>query len=300
MPQLRPVRSHRLRFSAFASAVLLSAAVAFAQTPQTPPDAVPAKPPLPPEIELNLIDLPTTQSLARHHSYFRLTHRFARDLRRGDLGELASDLFSLDNGAVIGLEYRFGITSNLQAGVHRSLLSKTIWTFARWDALRQSESLPLSLSVMGSFEGLDNLQLHRQPGIALTVSRTFGDMLALYATPAFVSGTHAVDVITGHEDHDHDTGLVEDEHAHHDDTSLLGLGARLRIARSAYVTGEYTPRLSGYDPNAATWGVGIEGRTGGHTFQMNFTNSFGTTLGQLARGGSPHDVYLGFNITRKF
>ena len=34
--------------------------------------------------------------------------------------------------------------------------------------------------------------------------------------------------------------------------------------------------------------------------QLNLTNSFGTTLGQIARGGSPHDVYLGFNITRKF
>jgi hypothetical protein len=29
-------------------------------------------------------------------------------------------------------------------------------------------------------------------------------------------------------------------------------------------------------------------------------HSFVTTLGQLARGGSPHDVYLGFNITRRF
>jgi hypothetical protein len=33
---------------------------------------------------------------------------------------------------------------------------------------------------------------------------------------------------------------------------------------------------------------------------LNLTNCFGTTLGQLARGGSPHDVYLGFNITRRF
>ena len=69
-----------------------------------------------------VINVPTTMSLQAHHSYFRLTHRFARDLRRGSFGQLASDLFSLDNGAIIGLEYRFGITSNLQAGVHR-----TIW-----------------------------------------------------------------------------------------------------------------------------------------------------------------------------
>lgn len=269
--------------------------VAFAQGAQDP---IPTAAPLPTQPELNLINLPTTQSLGRRQSYFRLTHRFARDLRRGDFGDLASDLFSLDSGAIIGLEYRFGLTANLQAGVHRSLLSKTIWTFARWDALRQSDTLPLSLSVTASVEGLNNLRLHRQPAVAVTASRTFGDVLAVYATPAFVSGTHAVDFIEGHEDHD--VGLGEDEHANHDNTSFLGLGARVRFCRTCYVTGEYTPRLSGYDPNASTWGVAVEKRTGGHTFQMNFTNSFGTTLGQLARGGNPHDVYLGFNITRKF
>ena len=39
-----------------------------------------------------------------------------------------------------------------------------------------------------------------QPAVAVTVSRTFGDRLALYATPAFVGSTHAVDFIEGHED----------------------------------------------------------------------------------------------------
>jgi len=89
-------------------------------------------------------------------------------------------------------------------------------------------------------------------------------------------------------------------HAHHQDTWFAGFGGRLRFSGTGYVTGEYTPRLHGYDPNAAEWGVAVEKRTGGHTLQLNFTNSFGTTFGQLARGGSPHDVYLGFNITRRF
>ncbi len=40
--------------------------------------------------------------------------------------------------------------------------------------------------------------------------------------------------------------------------------------------------------------------TKGHTFQINFTNAFGTLLSQIARGGSDHDIYLGFNITRRF
>lgn len=289
-----------------AAALLLSTGPVFAQNPDPAAAAtaqspdVPVAAPLPTQIDLNLINLPTTMSIARHHSYFRLTHRFAGDLRRGDFGDLAADLFTLDKGAVIGLEYRFGITSNIQAGVHRSLLSKTIQVFGRWDALRQGESLPVSVSVTGSYEGLDNLRVYHQPGVLVTVSRTFGDRLALYATPAFVGDTHAVDFIAGHEGHDHDLGLDEDEHANHNDTWFMGLGGRLRFCTTGYITGEYTPRLGGYDPNAGVWGVGIEKRTGGHTLQLNFTNSFGTTFGQLARGGSPHDVYLGFNITRRF
>jgi hypothetical protein len=266
-----------------------------------PPSSEPvsSSTPLPAQIELNLINLPTTQSIAAHKGYFRLTHRFARDLRRGSFGELASDLFSLDQGAIIGLEYRFGITSNIQAGIHRSLLSKTIQTFGRWDALRQGGILPVGVSLTLSVEGLNNLREKRQQAIAITASRTFGDRLALYATPAFVAGTHAVDFIAGHEEHG-DLGLVEDEHANHDDTWFTGLGARVRFAQTGYITGEYTPRLGGYDPNRAEWGVGIEKRTHGHTLQLNLTNSFGTTFGQLARGGSPHDIYLGFNVTRRF
>ena len=281
-------------------AVMATSSTARAQNvTQPPPDAVSARAPVPPQVELNLIDLPTTMSIRRHRSYFRLTHRFARDLRRGDLGELASDLFSLDNGAIIGLEYRFGITSNLQAGVHRSMLSKTIQAFTRWDALRQGDRSPIGASLTLSIEGLNNLHQNRQPAVAITLSRTFGDFAAFYATPAFVARTQAVDFISGHDDHLDDLGL-ENEHSGHNDTWFLGLGTRLRFRPTAYLVGEYTPRLAGYDPNRATWGVAIEKHTGGHTLQLNLTNSFGTTYGQLARGGSPHDIYLGFNITRKF
>jgi hypothetical protein len=298
----RPFRAPLAGLPLLATVFLASSSPAFAQT--TPPDPIAAAAqdplvlttPLPTEIDLNLINLPTTLSLKRHHGYFRLTHRFARDLRRGSFDDLASSLFSLDDGAVIGLEYRYAITGNVHAGATRSMLSKTIQTFVRWDALRQDGSLPVSVSVMGSYEGLNNLRQNHQPGVAITISRTFGDALALYATPAFVKDTHAVDAIGGHA---HE-GDVPDEHANHSDTWFTGLGTRIRFSHTGYVVAEYTPRLAGYDPNKGVWGFAVEKRTGGHTLQLNITNSFGTTLGQLARGGSPHDVYLGFNITRKF
>jgi hypothetical protein len=275
---------------------LASSTVVRAQTP----DAA-APPPQPAEVELNIINLSTTQSLKRHGSYFRLTHRFARDLRRGDFGQLAEDLFALDNGAIIGLEYRFGITSDLQAGVHRSLLSRTIQMLGRYDRWRQNDSLPVSISLIGSIEGLDNFTEHFQPAIAATVSRAFRHGVVLYTVPMYVAHTAAADFVIGH-DEGHDVGGAAevDEHAGHEDTFMLGLGGRLRLRPSVFVSAEVSPRLAGYDPGRATWGVALEKKTEGHTMQINFTNSWGTTFGQLARVGSEHDIYLGFNITRRF
>jgi hypothetical protein len=262
-----------------------------------------ATPSTPPEIELNITNLPTTRSLKRHQSYFRLTHRFAADLRRGSFGQLAENLFTIDQGAIIGVEYRFGLTSNLQAGVHRSMLSKTIQLFGKFDGWRQGEKLPVSLSLIASIEGLNNLSDNHQPAIVASISRVVGTHLVLYATPGFVANTRAADFITGH-DHDHDIpgADTEDEHAGHEHTAFFGFGGRARLRPSVFVTGEFTPRLAGHDPGRGAWGFSIEKMTrgGGHTLQLNFTNTFGTTFGQLARGGSEHDVYLGFNITRKF
>ena len=273
--------------------------VAQTATPQAPQES---------EIELNLVSLPTTQSLARHRSYFRVTHRFARDLGLGDFGDLASDLFSLDNGAVIGLEYRFGITGNLQAGLHRNTQNKTLQAFGRWDALRQGR-LPFGASVFTSIEGLDNLQEGHQPAIGGVLSYTRGRAISFYLSPTYVDGTRAAGELSdiGHEhDHEHlaladvpiDTHDDED-HSGHDGTFFLGIGGRVRILPSVFVAGEISPRLSGHDPGDAGWGVSLEKATRGHTLGLTLTNFFGTTPGQIARGGTDA-LYLGFNITRKF
>ena len=292
----------RLYRCAATAAVLVFALSGSPCAAQQPPDPAPAAPPAPtPETDLTIVNLPTTLSLRKHQSYFRITHRFARDLRRGTFGQLAEDLFSLDNGAIIGLEYRFALASNLQAGVYRSMLSKTIQVFGKYDAWRQGEALPVSISVAAAIEGLNNLQDNHQPSIVGTVSRALDNRLLLYASPGFVANTRAADFLSG--DHDHGLpGETTDEHSDHDHTVFLGLGARARLRPSVFVSGEFTPRLAGHDPGRGTWGVALEKRTrgGGHVMQINFTNSFGTTFGQLARGGSDHDVYLGFNISRKF
>ena len=105
--------------------------------------------------------------------------------------------------------------------------------------------------------------------------------------------------------HDHDHGAEGDaaapETAHdHRRTVFLGAGGRLRVSRTVYVVGEVTPRLRGYAPDQMEYGVGLEARVGSHMFSLTFTNTFGTTYAQLARGGAANTLYLGFNLARKF
>ena len=295
-----------LRPTVFFLLLLLSrAAPGFAQEPPPTPPPEPAAAVT--EIELNLVNLPTTRSIGRHKSYTRFTHRFSRDLGLGDFSDLAADAFSLDNGAIIGLEYRFGITDSIQAGLHRNTLDKTLQLFSRWDVVRQGGRSPVGISAMASLEGLDNLQEGRQPGGGLVLSYTRGRALALYASPTYVDGTFAAESFGGGaHDHDHlvaaalvDPAHDDEDHTGHDGTFYVGLGTRLRLRPSVFVVAEVAPRVSGHAPEQAGWGVALEKWTGGHTLALTLTNLFGTTPGQIARGGTDA-LYLGFNITRRF
>lgn len=296
------------------ASVLLVAAASFifcarasAQAPAAAADPVQPAPPVQTvELDEMVVNVPTTMPLHRHKSYFRLTHRFVRDLGRGSLGQLAEDAFSLDNGAVIGLEYRFAVTSSLQAGIHRSILGKTIHTFGKWDVARQAtDGLPFGLSVTGGVEGQNNLRLDPQPGISATISRTHGTWLALYAAPSYVHDAHTPTLRLSHEGHDHGGEEAEDPAdeipgENHHDTAFIGLGTRVRIRETVSLVAEVSPRIYGYRPDRAAWNVGIEKLTRGHVLQLNFGNNFDSTPGMVARGGSKDGIFMGFNLSRKF
>jgi uncharacterized beta barrel domain-containing protein DUF5777 len=286
------------------ASLIFSSRVA-AQAPTTPDPAPPQAPVQTVELDQNVVNVPTTMPLKRHQSYFKITHRFARDLRRGSLGQLAEDAFSLDNGAIIGLEYRFALTSTLQAGIHRSILGKTIETFAKWDVRRQTDGLPVGLSVAASIEGQNNLHLDPQPGFSAVISRTQGSWLALYVAPTYVHNAHTETLRASHGDHDHVAGeeAAEGEEIPGEDsrdTTFIGLGLRARVRETVSIVAEVSPRLAGYRPDRAAWNIGVEKLTRGHVLQLNFGNNFDSTPGMVARGGSKHDIYMGFNMSRKF
>ena len=272
---------------------------AYAAAQQPPPPAQQPPPPADdPDRDLNfaqpdfsIITLPTTLRMPRFASAFRVTHRFSRPLGEGDFSDLLDDFFGLDSGAQIGLEYRFGLMSGLQVGIHRTS-NRTIEFFSQYSLLQQRTGGLLDVGINATFEGTNNLhdeddpplEASYSPSIGVVVAREIGRAGALYFEPIWVNNTNTSPA-----------ELTDDN-----DTFLLGLGARIRIRPTVYLVGEVVPRV-GYDPGVSHGTFGIEKRMGGHTFQANFSNGFGTTLAQVARGGTSNDDwYLGFNISRKF
>jgi uncharacterized beta barrel domain-containing protein DUF5777 len=236
---------------------------------------------VPAEPDFRVINLPTTMRLPKFKGHFNITHRFLGNFRRGSFSDQAARLFGIDDGAVVGFEYRFGIARHVEVAAFRTASARTLQLYGKWDGIRQSGALPVSASVVVSVEGADNFQEQYAPAVAVSVSRRFGERAAFYVVPTFVHNTAAI--------------LGADQN-----TTFVGLGARLRIRPTVYVAAEASPRVSGYTPGETQFGFAIEKRAGGHMFQLNVTNGSGTTLAQVARGGQPMNLGLGFNLSRKF
>jgi hypothetical protein len=283
-------RSHARSFAVVALGLLLVAPRS-ARAQEDDPAALKLAEP-----DFTLIGLPTSLRLPKFGSAFRVTHRFLRPLGQGDFGDLVGDLFGIDNGAQIGLEYRFGIIPNGQIGIHRTS-NKTIEFFGQYSVFRQSQSSPVDVSALATIEGANNFKdhppaapRHVSPALGAIVSRTVGTAAAFYLEPIWVNNTNP----------------LPKELVDHNDTFIVGLGARVRVRPTVYVTGEVAPRAAGYKPGVTHGSFAIEKRVGGHMFQLNFSDAFGTTMAQIARGGaipasgSGHDWFMGFNISRKF
>jgi opacity protein-like surface antigen len=291
------VITHRsIVLSTAALITILTSAASAQEARQPAPDASRSQPAIQPdaaagggddaelvlaEPDFRVLNLPSTLRLPRHGSSFELTHRFNGNLRQGSFSDNAGNLFGLDQGAVVGFEYRFGIARHLQAVVYRTAIDKTVQFSGKYDAVRQGGSIPVSVSALASVEGTDNFQERYSPALGAAVSRTVADRLALYATPVWSHNTAAL--------------LNVDR-----DTFFVGVGGRVRVSATVYLVGEVAPRAGGYRPDKPAYGFAIEKRAGGHLFQLNFNNGQGTTFAQLARGGFPDSLYLGFNLARKF
>ncbi len=231
---------------------------------------------------------------------FVFQHRF---------GSLSDDFFynffGLDNADVrLSLDYSFNDWLNV--GVGRSSFQKTYDGSIKAKILRQSSgarTMPISMTAFASAfinslkytDGLphqfsDRLSYSYQ----LIIARKFNDDFSFAVTPSLVH-----------------FNLV-DTRDQPNDVVTVGLSGRYKLNQRVSVNVEYFPQIvqnfrtengeSVNYNNSLSLGFDIE--TGGHVFQLFFSNSRGVIdpqfMAQTPGSWADGDVFFGFNISRVF
>lgn len=229
---------------------------------------------------------------------FRISHRF------GILSGGVNEFFGLDNADVrLGLDY--GITDRLMVGIGRSGFQKTVDGFAKYKLLRQCDEgcgMPFTLAIVAASSvtaakatevpwyapGRQDYFTHRLSySWQMVLGRKFSEGFSMQVMPGVVH-----------------RNLVEFDRDPNDLVNV-GVGARVKLTKRLAVNGEYFHVLRDEVPaftNSLSLGFDIE--TGGHVFQLHFTNSTGMferafiteTTGKWGDG----DIHFGFNISRVF
>lgn len=224
----------------------------------------------------------------------KISHRF------GYLNGGAYELFGLDDATIrIGADY--GITDQLMVGFGRSSVGKTYDGFIKYKFLRQSSgarTMPLSMVVVATAavqtlkwadpdrENYFSSRLYYS--YQLVLGRKFSESFSLQLMPTLVH-----------------RNLVPTENDVHD-VLALGIAGRQKLTKRLALNAEYyyvlPDQLDESFRNSLSIGFDIE--TGGHVFQLHFTNSTAMiekgfiteTTGNWLDG----DIHFGFNISRVF
>ncbi|RMG85237.1 MAG: hypothetical protein D6714_06285 [Bacteroidetes bacterium] len=223
---------------------------------------------------------------------FKISHRF------GMLNTGFYELFGLDN-AMIRFGFDYGITDQLTIGGGRSSFRKMYDAFAKYKFLRQSrgkKNMPVSAAwvVAFDFQGTKNNPDPENKMASrfawthqLIVGSKLSEAFSLQLTPTYVH-----------------RNLVDFNEKN--DVFGIGLAARQKLSKWVAVTFEYylMPGNQLPDGKYDSFSIGFDIETGGHVFQLHFTNSTGMsnrgylteTTGNWGDGG----VHFGFNVSRVF
>lgn len=224
----------------------------------------------------------------------RILHRF------GTVNSGFNNLFGLDQASMrFGFDY--GISNRLTIGFGRSNVGKELDGFIKFRPIWQSSgpgSFPVSLVAVTGITYTTqpwtdptrkNFASNRMAFYnEIIIGRKFNERFSLQVSPVFV--------------HRNMVPLATDEN----DVYAAGIGTRFKVSKRVAIVVDYHYIIKGLDMNIYEnpLSVGFDIETGGHVFQLHFSNSTGmnekafltTTTGSWAKG----EVRLGFNLSRVF
>jgi len=228
---------------------------------------------------------------------FRISHRF------GHLNSGPYELFGLDQSSIhFSLEY--GIFNWMMVGAGRGSHEKTYDAFAKFTILRQSSGakvMPVSVSFFTSAalstvkwaepERTNYFSSRLSYTSQLLVARKISQSFSVQLMPSYVH-----------------RNLVATE-LDPNDLWAVGAGGRAKLSKRISLNAEYYYLVNANnrymsEPAYNPLSVGVDIETGGHVFQLIFTNSLamiekefiGETDGRWING----DIHFGFNISRVF
>lgn len=224
----------------------------------------------------------------------KISHRF------GTLNKGAYEFFGLDNATMrMGLDY--GISKRLMVGIGRSTFQKTYDGFVKFKLLRQStgkRNMLVTVSYVGTIAlmSLKWADTSRKNYFSSRLSYThqliigskLSEGISLQLMPTFI--------------HRNLAALANEPN----DLYAVGGGGRFKLTKRLSFNVEYYYQIPGYKVEGTTnpLSVGFDIETGGHVFQLHFTNSTGMTERNFISGTTGKwqkgDILFGFNISRVF
>lgn len=222
----------------------------------------------------------------------RISHRF------GYLNTGAYELFGLDQATMrMGLDY--GLSDRWMIGIGRSTYQKQFDGFTKLKVLRQARGgMPFTVSAVGGmmYKSLKFENPNRENYLTsnlfysgqLLVGRKFSEGLSLQFMPTIIH----YNLVTGANDPN--------------DIFAVGAGGRLKLSRRVSINAEYYYQLPGYrlPDTRNSLAIGFDIETGGHVFQLNFTNATGMTersfISETTGDFFEGDIHFGFTISRVF
>jgi opacity protein-like surface antigen len=241
---------------------------------------------------LKIVNLESTKLAAKGDFYFVVSHRFDYVKNGFD------DFFGLDN-ANTRLQFVYGLTPWLNVQASRSGFNKTYEFAGKYSLMHQViDGFPFEIVGFNSLAINTALEKELLPLLAfkdrlsyvtqLLVSRKFNEKLSLEVAPTFF----------------HENYVVDDNQ---DNSQFaLGFGGRYKLTSRWSLNIDYAAHLNraSNSPYTNPLSIGFDLETGGHVFQMHFTNSLamheagflGSTSGKWNKG----EIAFGFNLVRVF
>jgi len=221
----------------------------------------------------------------------RILHRFGR------INDGVSELFGLDQ-ASMRLGFDYGLGNNLTVGIGRTTFKKELDAFMKWRPVRQARGgsflswvLVTGISAYTLNSGDPQEENKLSSRIGYYYQSIFGKKLterfSLQLSPTLVHRNKV------------EKGDVNDLYA-------LGIGGRFKLSKRTAFVVDYFPVLNRPANSTTTnsLSIGFDIETGGHVFQLHFSNSTG--MNERAFITDTHDswgkgeIRFGFNLSRVF